>query len=157
MVKYLIRSIKYLVFISVLFAIIVAVLFYTSAHEPGIQPWDLFKWKQIVVFFVAVAAIYPLFGYWKREVPVSEKFMGNPAVLRGIFDSLHFEVYQESKDRILLHHRNGFIRFMRLYEDTITIEISEGLLTIEGQRKDVVRFVHSIEWEQTRKREDSND
>lgn len=132
-------------------------MFYTSAHEPGIQPWDLFKWKQIVIFFVAVAAIYPLFGYWKREVAVSEKFMSNPAVLRGIFDTLHFEIYQESPNRILLHHRNGFIRFMRLYEDTITIDIAEGFITIEGQRKDVVRFVHNIEWEQTRNKDRDED
>lgn len=155
MIRHLIRSVKYLVFISVLFAIVVAVVFLTSTPAPGVQPWDLFKWKQVIIFFVAIAAVYPFFGYWKKEVAVSDSFAADSAALRSIFGNLHFEVGQEEPGRIVFHHRNVFIRFMRLFEDKITVDIKDGFMTIEGQRKDVVRIAHAIEWEQTnaRKRE----
>lgn len=152
MIKHLIRSVKYLIFISVLFAIVVAVVFLTSTPAPGVQPWDLFKWKQVIVFFVAIAAVYPFFGYWKKEVAVSDSFAANPAALRGVFGNLHFEVSKEEPGKVVFHHRNVLIRFLRLFEDSITVEITDGFMTIEGQRKDVVRIAHAIEWEQTRAR-----
>jgi hypothetical protein len=38
------------------------------------------------------------------------------------------------------------LRLMRMYEDTITVNISDNPIIIEGLRKDVYRIARTIEW-----------
>lgn len=155
--QYLIRAIKYLVFIFVFFCILVVILYYAyGLPARHMMPWDLFKGNetQLIIFFAVFALIYPAIGYGKKEVPVGNKYGEHRNEVIGILGEGHFTMVNEENDSktgnsvMTFHHRNRFIRLMRLYEDAVILRYDKemGTVLVTGLRKDVVRFAHNIEW-----------
>ena len=150
--KYLLRAVKYFIFIFVFFVILICIIFYTSQHDPGLMPWDMFKGneKNLLLFFIVFSFAYPFIGYGKREVVVGKHYEEHKAEIQNMLAEAHMNFVREDKDfegsTMIYHHRNMFIRFMRLFEDTLKIRYINGVLQIDGIRADVVRFSHNIEW-----------
>ena len=150
--KYLLRAVKYFIFIFVFFVILICIIFYTSQHDPGLMPWDMFKGneKNLLLFFIVFSFAYPFIGYGRREVPVGKHYDEHKAEIQNMLAEAHMNFVREDKDfegsTMIYHHRNMFIRFMRLFEDTLKIRYINGVLQMEGIRADVVRFSHNIEW-----------
>lgn len=150
--KYLLRAVKYFIFIFVFFVILICIIFYTSQHDPGLMPWDMFKGneKNLLLFFIVFSFAYPFIGYGRREVPVGKHYDEHKAEIQNMLAEAHMNFVREDKDfegsTMIYQHRNMFIRFMRLFEDTLKIRYINGILQMEGIRADVVRFSHNIEW-----------
>lgn len=146
--KYLIRSLKYFIFICVFFAIVVLLLYYTSAHSPETTVFDLFKegaGLKILIFFVAVAAIYPLFGFVKKDIYTNNNFQERKDDVVKLLREYKYEVVEETSTSITFRHRNMLVRVMRMFEDRIVIDFSGNPVIIDGVRKDVYRFARLIE------------
>lgn len=146
--QYLIRSLKYFVFIVICFGIVVVALFYTTVHSPELTVFDLFKegsGLKIFLFFVGVSAIYPLFGFAKKEIYTNNNFAEHKESIIAILKEYNYYVYSESATSITFRHRKFLIRLLRTFEDKITIDYSGNPVVVEGLRKDVYRFSRFIE------------
>ncbi|MBQ3382730.1 MAG: hypothetical protein IJG54_05305 [Bacteroidales bacterium] len=148
MLRYIIRSFKCLLMVAVLFSIIVLVMFYTSEHDANLRPWNLFdgQWVKIILFFVAYAAVYPLIGYSKKDVAFGDGFSERRQEIIGLLREMNLVPEEASEPNVLkLHNKSGIIRALRLFEDTVTLSDNAGMVTVEGQRKDVVRVAMKLD------------
>ena len=148
MLRYIIRSFKCLLMVAVLFSIIVLVMFYTSEHDANLRPWNLFdgQWVKIILFFVAYAAVYPLIGYSKKEVAFGDGFSERRQEIIGLLREMNLVPEEADEPNVLkLHNKSGIIRALRLFEDTVTLSDNAGMVTVEGQRKDVVRVAMKLD------------
>ena len=148
MLRYIIRSFKCLLMVAVLFSIIVLVMFYTSEHDANLRPWNLFdgQWVKIILFFVAYAAVYPLIGYSKKDVAFGDGFSERRQEIIGLLREMNLVPEEAAEPNVLkLHNKSGIIRALRLFEDTVTLSDNAGMVTVEGQRKDVVRVAMKLD------------
>ena len=149
--RYFIRAIKCLILVAILFTIVVLLMFYTSEHDPGLRPWNLFdgNWTKIILFFVAYAVVYPLIGYSKRDIAFGEGFSERRQEVANLLRQMNLVPESPEKESganvLRLHNNSTFIRCLRLFEDTVTLTDNGGMVTIEGQRKDVVRVGMRLE------------
>ena len=151
MLRYIIRSLKCLLLVGILFSLVVVIMFYTSEHDANLRPWNLFdgNWTKVILFFVAYAAAYPLIGYSKREIAFGEGFPERRQEIAGVLRDMNFVpediLLSEANNVLRLHNNSGIIRLLRLWEDTLTLTGQDGMIIVEGQRKDVVRASMRIE------------
>ena len=134
--------------VAVLFSIIVLVMFYTSEHDANLRPWNLFdgQWVKIILFFVAYAAVYPLIGYSKKDVAFGDGFSERRQEIIGLLREMNLVPEEADEPNVLkLHNKSGIIRALRLFEDTVTLSDNAGMVTVEGQRKDVVRVAMKLD------------
>ncbi len=146
--KYLIRSIKYLVFIVIMFTLTITIFFYLSPNkQEDLTILDMFQHNsnQLVIFFVAFSAIYPLIGYGKKQIFVSN-FVQNKEAIIEIFTNANFVIDKQTDTLLVFKLKNPLMRLLRTFEDRVTIDFSENPVLIEGLRKDVFRFSRGIEY-----------
>ena len=147
--KYLIRSVKYLVYFTVMCGIILVLTFHFSVKPEGLTLMDMLMVDgsiyKMLAFFVAVAAIYPALGFQKKPVYVSNIKEHRKEIVE-LFENANYVIDQETATSISFKLRNPFLRFMRLCEDYVIIDFSENPATMEGLRKDVLRFSRGIEY-----------
>lgn len=146
--KYFIRSIKYCLFLAFFFSILIVVTFYTSNRMEGLTILDLFPdggLYKVIGFFVVFSAIYPLLGFAKKEVYVTN-IPEKKREIKELFENANFILEREDATSISFRHRNTFLRLMRMNEDTITVDFSGNPVIIDGLRKDVFRFARGIEY-----------
>ena len=147
--KYFIRSVKYLVYFTLMCSIILVLTFHFSVKPEGLTLMDMLlvdgSIYKMLAFFVAVAAIYPALGFQKKELYISN-IKEHKKEIKELFENANYVVASESATSISFKLRNPFLRVLRLCEDYVTIEFSENPATIEGLRKDVLRFSRGIEY-----------
>ena len=147
--KYLIRSVKYLVYFTVMCGIILVLTFHFSVKPEDLTLMDMLMVDgsiyKMLAFFVAVAAIYPALGFQKKPVYVSNIKEHRKEIVE-LFENANYVIDQETATSISFRLRNPFLRFMRLCEDYVIIDFSENPATMEGLRKYVLRFSRSIEY-----------
>lgn len=140
--KYAIRAIKYFFYIAIIFSIVVLILFYTSQHSDQITVLDLFKegaWWKILLFLVAISAIYPIFGFAKKEIYGEYDFVGKRDEVISAMKSYNYVLSGETSVSLKFKHKNGIIRALRMFEDEVTIDFSSKPATISGLRREVFR------------------
>ena len=147
--KYFIRSVKYLVYFTVMCGIILVLTFHFSTKPEGLTLMDMLMVEgsiyKMLAFFVAVAAIYPALGFQKKEVYVSNIKEHRKEIVE-LFENANYVIAEESATSITFRLRNPFLRLMRLYEDNIVIDFSQNPVIMEGLRKDILRFSRGIEY-----------
>ena len=146
---YLRRALKYFIQITLLFAVIIAVLMVTGMVSKDIsvafqRGWTSIFW--ILSLFAVMSLAYPFFGYQKRKINVT----GNPADYKeGIVQALGTRQYVlESDEDGVLKFRLSYPvnRAARMWEDRITLTPELGGFVAEGLARDLVRVVSSIEY-----------
>lgn len=145
--RYIVRSVKYFIYFTVIFILIMAVLVFTGAAEGDIS--SMFRggysalWK-IAAIFAAISAVYPSVGFMKKDA----MFHGSWEECKGrIAEFMEGRGYSlESEDTGTMSFRkSGISRLTRMYEDRITITAKLGGAEVEGLRKDVFRIVTGLE------------
>ena len=141
--KYLLRSIKYFIYLAIMLAIFIAALLALGFIEGPID--NIFKngadsiW-QMALIVLAFAAVYPMLGYGKRNV----RIYGEPEqVWPEIVEFMKGRGYiltegdaQGAKFRLA----SNLGRVMRMGEDTITFTRNIGGYSLEGRTKEIVRL-----------------
>lgn len=160
--KYLLRSIKYFLFFSLLFFIFTAIM---VLFTDGTTFENVFRLKGSILFpsdyamlkilalFLAVAAIYPSLAFVKKEAFIGGTFDENKNKIIGVFDNAGYMLENEDDEVLSFRIKNGFNRFSRLYEDRITITKDENPLILTGYRKDIFRLASAIEYATRREEE----
>ena len=147
--KYFIRSIKYFIYFSLLTTAIVTALVFTGLAEGDID--TMFRggasaiWK-IAVFFVAVAAVYPKVGFINRKIASDKNLADVRGEIISYLQDRNFVLESESSDTMTFRHRSAVSRLTRMLEDRITVTASEGIIEMEGLRKDVFRLSTGLEY-----------
>lgn len=145
--KYLIRVLKYMVYLAVVFFLIIAIFSVMSKSEFSYQ--SLFRpgtGIQMIVFFFVISFIYPIFGFVKKPVYLNHSFIEERAKIIEVFTNSRYKQVGETDTTLTFRHTSTLIRVMRMFEDDITVDFSDNPITLDGQRKDVYRIVRTIEW-----------
>ncbi|MGN0189479.1 MAG: hypothetical protein ACI395_08195 [Candidatus Cryptobacteroides sp.] len=147
--KYFVRAVKYFVYLVVIISLILAILVLIGAAEADIS--TMFRngynalW-QIALIFAVIAAIYPKFGFITRDAIMTGTLQENADRVRNYMASKEY-VFESENGNVLTYRHRGFIsRLSRMFEDRITITLSEeGGAKVEGLRKDAFRIAAGIE------------
>ena len=152
--KYLVRVVKYYIYLVVVLAIFIAVLMLLNMVGTSVE--EIFKngarslW-QIAGIVAVFAVIYPLMGFTRRSAMIP----GEYADLRqGIVDLMHDRGYvlesentaEPGHEVITFRKRSPVLRLTRMFEDRITMEKDFGGFSLEGPSKDLVRVIGALEF-----------
>lgn len=147
--KYIVRSLKYLLFICVLY---VALLWLSSLSTYGgtIDTMTLLRAQLssdrglwLVVAFVALALFYPKFGYVRRviagaDIEADRMRIDNAMALYGF-------KFVEERNGALVYRAEGIVRrIILLFEDEIMVRSMEGGIEVEGKRREAVRIIFQL-------------
>ena len=147
--KYAIRSLKYLLLISVLY---VALLWVSSIYTyDGMVDVAMLLRAQfgtergvwIVLAFVALAIFYPRFGYVRRVVSGAD--IEDDRIRIDNAMKLYGFKFAEVREGALVYRAEGIIRRLTLlFEDEILVRQVEGGVEIEGLRRSAVRIIYQL-------------
>ncbi len=150
--KYLIRSVKYLIWFCAIFFLILCLLVATTegqsfntVFDPEIGMFRAGSFPKMMLFFVAVAAIYPSLAFTKKELALFGSFSENEDLIRKQLETSGYELISEDNQQLVFRLKNRFTRFMRLYEDHIIVT-KQAPVTISGMRKDAFRVASAVEF-----------
>ena len=147
--QYFIRSLKYLIYFTLLLVLMLAIVFYTSSQRHVDNFWDLIpasnRWF-LAIFLGAFAIIYPLFGFATRKVYLNNSFAQDREALTEVLLRANYEIKKDENNRISFRQKSPVIRFFRMYEDRITLDYSDNPIQLEGLRRDVYRFARNMEY-----------
>lgn len=147
--KYAIRSLKYLLLISVLY---VALLWVSSiyTYDGMVDVATLLRAQLgsqrgvwLVVAFVALAIFYPRFGYVCRVVSGAD--IEDDRIRIDNAMKLYGFKFAEVREGRLVYRAEGIIRRLTLlFEDEILVRQVEGGVEIEGLRRSAVRIIYQL-------------
>lgn len=144
MKRYIIRSVKYFLYLIIIMTLLLAILVLLGLAEA--DPAEIFVggyssyWK-IGLAFLALAAIYPRFGYSKNEIISGVEL--KPLIL-SVMDSRGYKLRSEEGDTMVFIKRSPLDRALRMWEDAISFTKTEAGYDIEGHTKETVRCRSAI-------------
>ena len=147
--KYVIRALKYFVYISVIVTIILAVLVAFRLVSPDINVMFRNGWGsvlQIAIMFLAVSAIYPKFGYTKRGVRIPGAYSEIRDGVVSFMEERGYCLEKEEGEDMTFRLRNKFYRATRTWEDRVTLTRELAGFYMEGITKDVNRLASALEF-----------
>lgn len=147
--KYAVRSLKYLLFISVLY---VALMWLSSISTYGgaVDAMTLLKAQlssdrgtSLIVAFVALALFYPKFGYVRRVIAGADIEADRVRIDNAM--QLYGFKFEEVRDDALVYRADGVVRrVILLFEDEILVRRVEGGIEVEGKRRQAVRIIYQL-------------
>lgn len=148
-----VRSVKYFFVFIILGCLALAIV---TLITPGAHIADLFKpfdqggmlkegaWWQMLLLFGAIAVVYPGLVFVKKEVMIEGDFEDHRDTIVNQFESLGYVKTAEDEDKLTFRIRSKYTRFMRAYEDAVTITKGTAPLILSGNRKDILRLESHI-------------
>ena len=129
--RYIVRAIKYFCWFAVLFTLVISALVFTKfvPADNGVAGLFVHGWKSVLEIagvFLVFSALYPKFGYQKRQVSIPGEWSEVSAEVKGA--------------------RRAGVRIARLWEDRITVTPVFGGVELEGPAKDLARLVSHMEY-----------
>jgi hypothetical protein len=147
--KYIIRSLKYLFVLCVLY---VALMWLSSVSTYGgaVDTMTLLRAQLssdrgvcLVVAFVALALFYPKFGYVRRGVAGADIEADRVRIDNAM--QLYGFKFAEVRDGALVYRAEGIVRrLILLFEDEIVVRRTEGGVEVEGKRREAVRIIFQL-------------
>ncbi|MBP5301759.1 MAG: hypothetical protein J6Y88_00745 [Bacteroidales bacterium] len=144
--KYFVRAVKYLIYFTILFLIIVAILC-VVLHHPLSHFAALFKegamW-QIAVLFAVIAAVYPMLGFRKNHITLDGPFSDYHDIIKKTMDDADFVLEKDDDEKMVFRQKRGYLRFTRMWEDAVTFFKGEDRIYVDGPIKDTTRLISNI-------------
>lgn len=147
--KYLVRSLKYLVYFVVIFIICVAIVVVFS-HQSFTDIPSLFKEGSLLpicLIFIGFAAIYPAVGYRKGRLNLDGEWKDYRDTVVDTMESAGYKLVEEDTRSLKFRHTKPMIRLTRMWEDAVTFEQQENdpyLVLVDGPSRDTLRIVSSV-------------
>ena len=146
--RYLIRALKYLIYFAIIFVLMVGIIYlFSSQKAAGLSFVDLFKegsLPKIMLFFVAVAALYPYLSFQKKELYLNGPFTNYAEMIDEVMQSLDYVLETKEPNCVTYVKRSAYARLTRMYEDRITFSTADNPVIVEGYRKDLLRILSLI-------------
>lgn len=147
--RYLIRSLKYLVYFAVIFFLMVGIIYlFSNQKAAGLSFVDLFRegsLPKIAVFFVAVAAIYPALSFQKKELRLDGDFTKYAGMVDEVMERLEYVREKQEDGCVTYVKKSAYARLTRMYEDRVSFETGVPV-QVEGYRKDLLRVMSMINY-----------
>lgn len=144
--KYFVRAVKYFIYFTILFLIIVAILCVVLNH-PLSSFTTLFKegamW-QIAVLFAIISAVYPLLGFRRNHITLDGPFSDYEGIIKQTMDDAGFTLESEDGQTMVFRQKRGYMRFTRMWEDAVTFFKGEDRVYVDGPIKDTTRLISNI-------------
>lgn len=146
--RYLIRAVKYFFYFLILLVVIMAVMVAIGAVEADIN--TMFRngtqslW-QIAAMLVVFGAIYPFFGFTKKETIVPGEYSEIREGVIMYMLSRGYYLEKEEGENMFFRASGPLNRTFRMFEDRISMTRSFTGFTMEGLRKDVMRLSMGLE------------
>lgn len=147
--KYIVRSLKYLVYFVVIFFICLAIVILFS-HQSFTDIPSLFKEGSLLpicLIFIGFAALYPAVGYRKGRLHLDGEWKDYRESVIQTMESAGYKLTEEDGRTMKFRHTRPLIRLTRMWEDAITFEQQESdpyLVLVDGPSRDSLRLVSSI-------------
>ena len=141
--KYVVRSLKYLVLLCVLYVALTYLMTF-------VEPTDATVWQQLlkhlntrnglymVIAFVLLAALYPKFGYMRSHIEGCD-IKGDRVRIDNAMRIFGFRVEQEGDDCVVYRAEGVVHRLSLMFEDRIEVRAVEGGVELKGLRRSVAR------------------
>lgn len=159
--RYIISSIKYLIFLALLLLGISYLMIIYEGHDTTL--WEYVEWKFtdkdgiiMLTALVVLAALYPLFGYMRKRVAncslAEDKLRINNAM------QTYGYRYVGDKDGAQIYRAAGILQRLTLrFDDKIELRQVGNDVEFYGIRSRVARIVFQLEAYLNNKRYESND
>ena len=147
--KYIIRAIKYYLYMVILVVIILAALAFMHLTE-----WNaatMFRngyesiW-QLALAFLAIALIYPKFGFNRRGVIIPGEYSEIRDGIVSYMEDHGYALETEEGENLTFRAKSPVRRITRFFEDRITMTRDFGGFYVEGLTKDIVRIINGLEY-----------
>lgn len=147
--KYIVRSLKYLLLISVLY---VALLWVSSIYTYNgmVDVVTLLKAQLgsergvwLVATFIGLALLYPRFGYVRRIVEDVD-IEGDRIRIDNAMKLYGFKFAGVREGRLVYRAEGIIRRIILLFEDEVLVREVEGGVEIEGLRRSAVRIIYQL-------------
>ncbi len=140
---YLIRSIKYLIWLALLLALIFVLMICTNTTRTSGEQmlYELFHTHRgwiMIGLLVILAFLYPRFGFTSRRLNGS--ILVNRDNILGVAHRDGFGLVSETPDQMVLRASGLGKKAILLWEDLITVTQQGDQFVIDGIRKEVVRM-----------------
>ncbi len=151
-VRYIVRAVKYFCWFAVLFTLVISALVFTKfvPTDNGVAGLFVHGWRSVLEIagvFLVFSALYPKFGYQKRQVSIPGEWSEVADVVKGYFaDRGDYLLERETPDKLCFRARRAGVRIARLWEDRITVTPVFGGVEIEGPAKDLARIASHMEY-----------
>ena len=148
--KYLIRSVKYLILLCVLYVALewIMLSFFPEPEIAGMSLEEVLKLRYqgergmlLIAAFVGLAAFYPLFGFMKMRVD-SCIYTRDAVRLDNAMHTFGFKLKEESEGRMVFRADNILNRLFLLFEDEIVVEQYGQWIDITGIRRGVAKVLY---------------
>ncbi len=146
MKTYLKRSARYLIFLILVWAVVIALLFSTGSASTSFGSYtDIFSTTNFLVLACAVIAIsllYPKMGYINKLIPSKldvDKFEQ---------ELLRIDIVKVKSVGNVSYYRykSKYRRFMVKFDDTFTVEFNEDNTIVDGNRVMIARVWTQIDY-----------
>lgn len=148
--KYLVRAVKYFFYFSIIIALVLTIFVYCGLVEGNIQ--TMFRngynslW-QIALMFAAVASIYPMFGFMRKDAVLPGETADIAKAVKEYMEDKGYRLESdENGEQMTFRYRSVMNKIFRMYEDRITFSRDVTGYSVEGLRKDVVRIIYGVEY-----------
>ena len=147
--KYLIRSLKYLLYFVIIFFLCIALVLLFS-HQPISSFPELFKEGSLLpicLIFLFFAAIYPLVGYRKGRLVMDGEWKDYRDAIKKTMEGADYELVSEDENSLKFRSKRAAIRLTRMWEDAITFtrqESDPNLVLVDGPSRDSLRLVGNV-------------
>ena len=150
--RYIVRSLKYLLFISVLYVVLMWLMLLTSP-SPKVGVLDLWamllqqlnseQGMWLVVSFLALAIFYPRFGFMRRKVDGVDITRDRIRIDNAM--RIYGFMFVGMEGETLVYRANGVIkRLSFMYEDRVEVRVVDGGIEIDGIRRAVARIAFQL-------------
>ena len=146
--KYLIRSIKYFIYFSLMCSGIVGALVLIGAVEGNIDSIlseGYTSVGKIAIFFAIVAAVYPKVGFINRDIASEKDWEDMKQTAVEFMKERQYDLESETEDTVTFRFRGAIGRLSKMYEDRLTLKKTAYGYQMEGLRKDVMRLSSGLE------------
>ena len=145
--RYIVRAIKYFVYICIIFTVIILALVLLKAVSSDINVMFRHGWKSvglIVAMFAGVSAFSPLFGYTKRLAAVLGELTGYRQDVIDYMSSRGYRFEAENGETMTFRSRSIITRL--IWDDRITVEKGLGGFYVEGPGREIAKIVTGLEY-----------
>ena len=141
--RYLIRAIKYLIWLLLLVALILALLIGTGTSRYGFEETlgELFgsaRGALMIGMILLLALLYPRFGYTVRAVRAD--MAANRDKILKAFEASGYRLESETPEGMLFRAATPLKKATLLWEDAIEVTGDGKYTLLEGVRKEVVKI-----------------
>lgn len=147
--KYVIRAIKYFVYISVIVALVITILAYAGILSKDVNEIFINGWNSVAMIegvFLAISFLYPRIGYTRREARINGSFSEIRSGIISYMDGKGYKLESQEGENLTFRNYSPFFKLLRTWEDRLTFERTLGGYNIEGLSKDVARVISGLEY-----------